>query len=73
MLLLLQLLWLSTMMLLLSGHGGVGAVATAHRTLEEARAERQLLVRKHLKRLQKADGAIQLVGGAGDHEGMFEM
>lgn len=44
-------------------------VTAVHRSLDEAKAARQKLVRKHLKRLKKADGAIKLVGGAGDYEG----
>lgn len=48
-------------------------VSGVHRTLDEARAAREQLVRKHLKRLKKTDGAVKLVGGAGDYEGNVEI
>lgn len=41
-----------------------------HRTLDEAKAARERLVKKHLKRLRKEEGAIKLVGGANEYEGM---
>lgn len=37
--------------------------------LEEARLQRENMVRKYLKKLKKEDGAIKLVGGRGDFEG----
>lgn len=36
-------------------------------------SERQKLVRKHLKRLKKEEGALKLVGGRGEHEGNIEI
>lgn len=60
---------LSTFLWLLLLHQCQPATAVVHRTLDEARAARQQLVQKHLKRRQKADGALKLVGGAGDYEG----
>lgn len=48
-------------------HGFVmGAV---QRTLEEARQERQRLVQKYIKTLNKEEGAIRLVGGETEYEG----
>lgn len=41
----------------------------AHRTLDEAKAARERLVKKHMKRLRKEEGAIKLVGGANEYEG----
>lgn len=35
----------------------------------EQKYRKTLLVRKHLKRLKKLDGAIKLVGGRGEFEG----
>lgn len=40
---------------------------------ENAVAERQKLVQKHLKRLKKEEGAIKLVGGREEHEGNVEI
>lgn len=40
---------------------------------EDALSERQKLVRKHLKRLKKEEGAIKLVGGQDEHEGNVEI
>lgn len=40
---------------------------------EDAQSERQKLVRKHLKRLKKEEGAIKLVGGRAEHEGNVEI
>uniref|UniRef100_A0A182JJM3 protein-lysine 6-oxidase n=1 Tax=Anopheles atroparvus TaxID=41427 RepID=A0A182JJM3_ANOAO len=53
----------------------VGSSVGANRTsaLEEARLQRENLVRKYLKRLKKEDGAIKLVGGRGDFEGNVEI
>lgn len=42
-----------------------------HRTLDEAKAARERLVKKHLKRLRKEEGAIKLVGGANEYEGTY--
>ena len=39
----------------------------------DALSERQKLVRKHLKRLKKEEGAIKLVGGSNEHEGNVEI
>lgn len=39
----------------------------------DALAQRQKLVRKHLKRLKKEEGAIKLVGGSNDYEGNVEI
>lgn len=39
------------------------------RTLEEARQERQRLVQKYIKTLNKEEGAIRLVGGETEYEG----
>ncbi|XP_053672196.1 lysyl oxidase homolog 2B-like [Anopheles nili] len=54
---------------------GDGAIAGSNRTsaLEEARLQRENLVRKYLKRLRKEDGALKLVGGRGDFEGNVEI
>ncbi|KAJ8917857.1 hypothetical protein NQ315_010770 [Exocentrus adspersus] len=40
---------------------------------EDAKRKRALLVKKHLKRLKKIDGAIKLVGGRGEFEGNVEI
>lgn len=45
-------------------------VSTSH---PDSLSERQKLVRKHLKRLKKEEGAIKLVGGNGEHEGNVEI
>lgn len=39
---------------------------------EEVKKKRALLIKKHLKRLKKVDGAIKLVGGRGEFEGRFK-
>jgi lysyl oxidase-like protein 2/3/4 len=39
----------------------------------DALAQRQKLVRKHLKRLKKEEGAIKLVGGSNEREGNVEI
>ena len=43
--------------------------AVAHRSLEEARLERQRLVQKYIKTLNKEEGALRLVGGDAEYEG----
>lgn len=43
--------------------------AVVHRSLEEARLERQRLVQKYIKTLNKEEGAIRLVGGDVEYEG----
>ncbi|KAJ8946895.1 hypothetical protein NQ318_008251, partial [Aromia moschata] len=40
---------------------------------EEVKLRRATLVKKHLKRLKKMDGAIKLVGGRGEFEGNVEI
>jgi len=40
-----------------------------HRSLEEARLERQRLVHRYIKVLNKEEGAIRLVGGDTEYEG----
>ncbi|XP_058056136.1 lysyl oxidase homolog 3A-like [Anopheles bellator] len=65
-------------LLLLGAIGGSQSAigeTTANRTsaLEEARLQRENLVRKYLKRLKKEDGAIKLIGGRGDFEGNVEI
>ena len=40
-----------------------------HRTLEDAKKEREKLVQKYFKTLKKEEGAIKLVGGRNEHEG----
>lgn len=44
-----------------------------HSDKDGALSERQQLVRKHLKRLKKQEGAIKLVGGRDEHEGNVEI
>lgn len=61
------------MSLLLLLYVVLASVSGTHRTLDEARAAREQLVRKHLKRLKKTEGAVKLVGGAGDYEGNVEI
>jgi lysyl oxidase-like protein 2/3/4 len=41
----------------------------AHHSIDEAKAERQNLVKKYLKKLKKEEGAIKLVGGKNEYEG----
>lgn len=36
---------------------------------EDLRKKKTSLVKKHLKRLKKQEGALKLVGGSGEHEG----
>lgn len=43
--------------------------AVVHHSLEEARLERQRLVQKYIKTLNKEEGAVRLVGGDVDYEG----
>lgn len=38
-------------------------------TPEEAKKRKAWLVKKHIKRLKKVEGAIKLVGGRGEYEG----
>jgi len=40
-----------------------------HRSLEDARQERQRLVHRYTKVLNKEEGAIRLVGGDNEYEG----
>lgn len=40
---------------------------------DDSISHRQKLVRKHLKRLKKEEGAIKLVGGSSEHEGNVEI
>ncbi|XP_045474566.1 lysyl oxidase homolog 2-like [Harmonia axyridis] len=40
---------------------------------EERNNQKALLVKKHLKRLKKVEGAIKLVGGKGEYEGNVEI
>ncbi|XP_037941499.1 lysyl oxidase homolog 3B-like [Teleopsis dalmanni] len=47
--------------------------AAVHRTIEEARQERQRLVQKYIKTLNKEEGAIRLVGGQTEFEGNIEV
>ena len=47
----------------------VFANAVVHHSLEEARQERQRLVQKYIKTLNKEEGAIRLVGGETEFEG----
>ncbi|XP_056636755.1 lysyl oxidase homolog 3-like [Diorhabda sublineata] len=42
-------------------------------TPPEIKLQRAQLIKKHLKRLKKVDGAIKLVGGAGEFEGNVEI
>ncbi|XP_061398678.1 lysyl oxidase homolog 2B [Musca vetustissima] len=44
-----------------------------YRSLEDARSERQRLVQKYIKTLNKEEGAIRLVGGDAEHEGNIEV
>ncbi|XP_035782425.1 lysyl oxidase homolog 2B-like [Anopheles albimanus] len=64
-------LWL----LLLMSTVTEGAIGVTNRTsaLEEARLQRENMVRKYLKRLKKEEGALKLVGGRGDYEGNVEI
>jgi lysyl oxidase-like protein 2/3/4 len=41
----------------------------AHRSIDDAKAERQKLVQKYLKTLKKEEGAIKLIGGKNEYEG----
>lgn len=43
--------------------------AAVHQSLGEARSERQRLVQKYIKTLNKEEGAIRLVGGDTEFEG----
>ncbi|XP_017096513.2 LOW QUALITY PROTEIN: lysyl oxidase homolog 3A [Drosophila bipectinata] len=44
-----------------------------HRSLEDARLERQHLTHKYIKLLNKEEGAIRLVGGDNEYEGNIEV
>lgn len=62
--------WMQTTLLI------VAITATVVQTLQEsmleqARLHRENLVRKYLKKLKKEEGAIKLVGGRDDFEGMY--
>lgn len=46
------------------------AQSVVHHSLEDARSERQRLVQKYIKTLNKEEGAIRLVGGDAEYEGM---
>lgn len=48
----------------------LNSVFCVHKTIEEAKAAREILVKKHLKRLKKEEGALKLVGGQNDYEGI---
>lgn len=56
--------WLSVLILLLTAEAVV-----QHRSLEDARLERQRLVHRYSKVLNKEEGAIRLVGGDNEYEG----
>lgn len=47
----------------------LNSVYCVHKTIEEAKAAREVLVKKHLKRLKKEEGALKLVGGQSENEG----
>ncbi|XP_055848149.1 lysyl oxidase homolog 2B [Episyrphus balteatus] len=47
--------------------------ASVHRSLEDARSERNRLVQKYIKTLKKEEGAIRLVGGPNEYEGNIEI
>ena len=51
----------------------VTSVSCYHPNKDDALSERQKLVRKHLKRLKKEEGAIKLVGGRDESEGNVEI
>lgn len=44
---------------------------TNSETPEEVKKRKAWMVKKHIKRLKKVEGAIKLVGGKGEHEGRF--
>lgn len=58
---------LAVLVLALHLTGGV----VQHRSLEDARLERQHLTHKYIKLLNKEEGAIRLVGGDNEYEGGF--
>lgn len=62
---------LQTLLLVTLRLGDCAIAVDANRTsaLEEARLQRENLVRKYLKRLKKEEGALKLIGGRGDFEG----
>lgn len=47
----------------------VASIIIACILADERNNEKAILVKKHLKRLKKVEGAIKLVGGAGEYEG----
>uniref|UniRef100_A0A1A9VEF4 Uncharacterized protein n=1 Tax=Glossina austeni TaxID=7395 RepID=A0A1A9VEF4_GLOAU len=47
----------------------ISCAIVPHTSLEEARLERQRLVQKYIKTLNKEEGAIRLVGGRNEYEG----
>lgn len=51
----------------------ISTQSVGHRSLDEARSERQRLVQKYIKTLNKEEGAIRLVGGDAEYEGMQDM
>nr|XP_040218538.2 lysyl oxidase homolog 3A-like [Anopheles coluzzii] len=66
---------LQTLLLVTLRLGDCAIAVDANRTsaLEEARLQRENLVRKYLKRLKKEEGALKLIGGRGDFEGNVEV
>lgn len=51
----------------------ISTQSVGHRSLDEARSERQRLVQKYIKTLNKEEGAIRLVGGDAEYEGTVEI
>ncbi|XP_005185263.2 lysyl oxidase homolog 3B isoform X1 [Musca domestica] len=51
----------------------ISTQSVGHRSLDEARSERQRLVQKYIKTLNKEEGAIRLVGGDAEYEGNIEV
>uniref|UniRef100_A0A1A9X3F4 protein-lysine 6-oxidase n=1 Tax=Glossina brevipalpis TaxID=37001 RepID=A0A1A9X3F4_9MUSC len=51
----------------------ISCAIVPHTSLEEARLERQRLVQKYIKTLNKEEGAIRLVGGQNEYEGNIEV
>ncbi|XP_034109146.1 lysyl oxidase homolog 3B [Drosophila albomicans] len=49
------------------------AAAVPHQTLQDAREERQQLIQRYIKTLNKEEGAIRLVGGDAEYEGNIEV
>lgn len=48
----------------------LSAFVLSHSTLEEAQQIHHSPAKKYRKKLRKEDGAIRLVGGTNDYEGM---